>query len=66
MGHQVWMYHQVHGAKIFNSDELEHIEDGWKDSPAEFINEPPMEAETEENADEPFKRGRGRPRKIEE
>lgn len=62
MGHNVWLYHNEHGSKIFDSDEAdEQLSNGWVDLPAKFESTENM---TEEEA--AIKRGRGRPRKVEE
>lgn len=34
MGNPVWLYHNQHGASIFDSDEIPELEkQGWRDSP---------------------------------
>lgn len=33
MGHKVWLYHKDHPPKVFDSDHLPSVEEGWRDSP---------------------------------
>lgn len=33
MSHRVWLYHKDHPPKVFESDNVPPVEEGWRDSP---------------------------------